>query len=58
MYVRVVENRYLFKGGLHFPAQKYVVFFKVIAALFLPQERTSVFSGYKLKWKEIAVRFF
>lgn len=58
MYVRVVEKRYLFKAGLHSPTQKYVVFFKLIAALFLPQERTNVFSGYKLKWEEIAGVFF
>lgn len=58
VYVRIVENRHWFKGGLHFPTQKYAMFFKLISALFLPQERTSVFSGYKLKWKEIAVTDF
>lgn len=55
MYVTAVKNKYLFK---YLPTQKYVVFFKLIAALFLPLERTSVFSAYKLKWKEIGVRVF
>ena len=57
-YVRAVENKYLFKEGLHFPTQKCVRFFKLIATLSLSLERTSVLSSCKVKWKEIGVRVF